>query len=182
MGERWALADAVDEDGSLKGQQIKSWRERGYAFVSGLLPEALLSELRSDAQSFYPNPEDANVADYNHFGSNGHFVFPSDYSSANNVSLHPNLLQAVADLLGVEIAELRLTQSDLWPKYGGNGLEDRSENRDQRIHCDYPNLSNVLRKTDRQPTPPRGPPRDWKGGSRPAQEPLAGVTRELPLV
>jgi len=139
MEERWAVAGAVDEDGCLKADQIKSWREQGYAFVSGLLPKALLSELRSDAQSFYPNPEDANVADYNHFGSNGHFVFPSDYSSANSVSLHPNLLRAVADLLGVEIAELRLTQSDLWPKYGGNGLEDRSENRDQRIHCDYPN-------------------------------------------
>ena len=109
MEERWAVAGAVDEDGCLKADQIKSWREQGYAFVSGLLPKALLSELRSDAQSFYPNPEDASVADYNHFGSNGHFVFPSDYSSANSVSLHPNLLKAVADLLGVEIAELRLS-------------------------------------------------------------------------
>ena len=43
MGERWALADAVDEDGCLKADQIKSWREQGYVFVSGLLPEALLS-------------------------------------------------------------------------------------------------------------------------------------------
>ena len=139
MGERWVTADPVNEDACLTREQIRSWREQGYTFVSGLIPDSLISDLRDDAQSFYPDPSEAKLSHYNHFGSNGHFVFPSNYSSANDVSLYPKLLRAVADLLGVELKDVRLTQSDLWPKYGGNNFEDLSENRDQRIHCDYPN-------------------------------------------
>jgi hypothetical protein len=32
--------------------------------------------------------------------------------------LHLRLIRAVAELLGVAVTELRLTQSDVWPKYG----------------------------------------------------------------
>ena len=55
--------------------------------------------------------------------------------------MHPNLLQAVADLLDVDIFDIRLTQSDLWPKYGRAPSDEDSDNHDQRIHCDYPNHS-----------------------------------------
>ena len=69
------------------------------------------------------------------------FVFPAESSACNAVTLHPLLLQAVADLLGVQIAQLRLTQSDLWPKYGLGESANALDNTDQRIHCDYPNHS-----------------------------------------
>ena len=139
MLERWAEPTPVLKDGCLNSDQIESWREQGFVFVSGLLPDSLVSQLREDALSFYPSPDQADIARYNHFGSNGHFVFPSNYDSANRVSLHPALLSAVAALLDVSVPDIRLTQSDLWPKYGGKTPEERSENTDQRIHCDYPN-------------------------------------------
>ena len=139
MLERWAEPTPVLKDGYLNSDQIESWREQGFVFVSGLLPDSLVCQLREDALSFYPSPDQADIARYNHFGSNGHFVFPSNYDSANRVSLHPALLSAVAALLDVSVPDIRLTQSDLWPKYGGKTPEERSENTDQRIHCDYPN-------------------------------------------
>ena len=139
MLERWAEPTPVLKDGCLNSDQIESWRDEGFVFVSGLLPDSLVSQLREDALSFYPSPDQADIARYNHFGSNGHFVFPSNYDSANRVSLHPALLSAIAALLDVSVPDIRLTQSDLWPKYGGKTPEERSENTDQRIHCDYPN-------------------------------------------
>ena len=139
MLERWAKPTPVLKDGYLNSDQIESWREQGFVFVSGLLPDSLVCQLREDALSFYPSPDQADIGRYNHFGSNGHFVFPSNYDSANRVSLHPALLSAVAALLDVSVPDIRLTQSDLWPKYGGKTPEERSENTDQRIHCDYPN-------------------------------------------
>ncbi len=139
MAERWAEPKAVSKEGRLRAEQIESWREEGFVLVSNLLPKSLVSRLREDALSFYPGPDEADIARYNHFGSSGRFVFPSAYDSANEVSLHPLLLAAVADLLDVTVPDIRLTQSDLWPKYGGRIPEERSENTDQRIHCDYPN-------------------------------------------
>ena len=134
MAERWAEPTAVSKEGRLRAEQIESWREQGFVFVSDLLPDSLVSMLREDALSFYPSPDHADIGRYNHFGSNGHFVFPSEYDSANRVSLHPRLLAAVADLLDANVPDIRLTQSDLWPKYGGQTPEERSENTDQRIH------------------------------------------------
>jgi hypothetical protein len=56
------------------------------------------------------------------------------------VTLHPRLLRAVAQLLGNACTDLRLTQSDLWPKYGRSGRSGGDfDNADQRIHTDYPN-------------------------------------------
>jgi len=73
------------------------------------------------------------------FGSGQRFVFPSPSSAFNDVTLHPDLLLAAADLLEVEVSGIRLTQSDLWPKYGRPPSGEPNDNADQRIHCDYPN-------------------------------------------
>jgi hypothetical protein len=52
------------------------------------------------------------------------------------------LLGAVAQLLGVPIWDLRLTQSEPWPKYGhAASIGDALDNQDQRMHVDYPNHS-----------------------------------------
>ena len=42
-------------------------------------------------------------------------------------------------MLDVDQLDLRLTQSDLWPKYGREPSGEARDNADQRIHCDYPN-------------------------------------------
>ena len=130
-------------DGRLGDAQINSWRDRGFALVHNLLPVALLQTLKQDALGFYPAPGTDAAAHFHNFGSGQKFVFPAESSACNAITLHPSLLQAVADLLGVAIKELRLTQSDLWPKYGHGDSDDALDNTDQRIHCDYPNHSLV---------------------------------------
>ena len=92
---------------------------------------------------FILNPTPKAAERYNDFSSGQRFVFPSKSEAFNQITLHPALLQAVADLLGVSVLELRLTQSDLWPKYGNDAPSDAGDNTDQRMHCDYPNHSLV---------------------------------------
>ena len=130
-------------DSRLGKPQIDSWRDRGFTLVHDLLPSALLQTVKQDAVGFYPAPGTDAAAHFHNFGSGQKFVFPAESSACNAITLHPLLLQAVADLLGVTIKELRLTQSDLWPKYGHGDSDDALDNTDQRIHCDYPNHSLV---------------------------------------
>ena len=70
-------------------------------------------------------------------------VFPSASDAFNEATLHPRLLAAVAQLLDQPIPDLRLTQSDLWLKYGHADSSGQYDNQDQRIHVDYPNHSLV---------------------------------------
>ena len=134
-------------DARLGQTHIHSWREQGFALVHDLLPKSLLVELKDDALEHYPAPGTEAASSHNDFSSGQSFVFPSRSAAFNAITLHPSLLQAAADLLDITIMELRLTQSDLWPKYGrpdsqtNSDLED--DNNDQRIHCDYPNHSVV---------------------------------------
>lgn len=78
----------------------------------------------------------ARIAD---FGSGGTLVFPSSSDAFNAVTLHPRLLAAIGQLLGVATTELRLTQADLWPKYGHTRTPAALDNDEQRMHVDYPN-------------------------------------------
>jgi len=126
--------------------QVASWRERGFACVSRMFDDDLLARLRRDALATFPAPDSAEATRVRDFGSGGRLVFPAASEAFNRVTLHPRLLNAIAQLLGVPITELRLTQSDLWPKYGRKGARSASdaargafENDDQRIHVDYPN-------------------------------------------
>ena len=130
-------------DSRLDDEHIHSWRERGFTLVHDLLPHPLLTTLKQDALAFYPEPNTKAAERYNDFSSGQRFVFPSKSEAFNQITLHPALLQAVADLLGVSVLELRLTQSDLWPKYGNDAPSDAGDNTDQRMHCDYPNHSLV---------------------------------------
>ncbi len=124
----------------LTAAQVESWRERGFALVDGVLPDALLERMAADAAARFPAPGSPEAAATTDFGSRGHFVFPARSAAANEATLHPRLLGAVAELLGTKVRELRLSQSDLWPKYGrGGGTAGEWDNRDQRIHVDYPN-------------------------------------------
>ena len=126
--------------GQLTADQINSWRAQGFTLVHDLLPRELLDEAKADALKHYPPPQSEGAKAFSTFGSDQKFVFPSPISSAvNRLTLHPRLLQAVASLLDTPITELRLTQSDLWPKYGHDQATHKQDNTDQRIHCDYPN-------------------------------------------
>lgn len=124
----------------MTGDQVASWREAGFALVDGVLPAALLERAVADARATFPEPGSEAAQRVTDFGSGGRMTFPAHSAAVNEITLHPRLLDAVAQLLDVEVATLRLTQSDLWPKYAraqpGAELYD---NADQRIHVDYPN-------------------------------------------
>ena len=134
---RWLESEAVD--GALSAAQIERWRQNGALLVHDLLPCTLIEALVAEAEAHYPAPGSDAAAQFQQFGSAQKFVFPSRSDAFNDVTLQPALLESVAKLLGVATRDLRLTQSDLWPKYGREPSTDGDSNRDQRIHCDYPN-------------------------------------------
>ena len=135
---------AHDDGGPLTDDQVARWRLQGFVLVDDLLPEELLADLQAATEAHFPaagSPEAEQITD---FGSGSGrvepVVFPSRIDAFNRVTLAPSLLRAVAQLLGVGVSDLRLTQSDLWPKYGRAGRSGgRNDNQDQRIHVDYPN-------------------------------------------
>ena len=120
--------------GPLTSEQVASWRERGFVLVDGLLPSDAIDAAVRETRAWPPGPL-----------SRGH-LFPSTLSSLNDISIHPRLRAAVAQLLG-HGGGLQLLQSETWSKTAaerGLGLESllmpaRYSNNDQRIHMDYPN-------------------------------------------
>ncbi|MDG2306550.1 MAG: hypothetical protein P8R42_18255 [Candidatus Binatia bacterium] len=139
--ERWIESEPaeplVERGPALTASQVSSWRERGFALVHGLFPEALIAQARRDALVSFGTEPPSDHAD---FGSQGRMEFPTPSAAVNALTLHPRLLTALSQLLSVPVSEVRLTQSDLWPKYGRkNPSTHPRDNRDQRIHVDYPN-------------------------------------------
>ncbi len=136
MARVWVDPEQIANSSGLGASQINSWRERGFALVDGLLPQELIEAIASEAGAAYPPAGSAEAEAYRDFGSEGRMAFPSECEAFNELTLHPSLLAAVTALLGVGVRDIRLTQSDLWPKYGH---ARRGGNDDQRIHVDYPN-------------------------------------------
>ena len=117
-GRNEALPQKVAHGNVLSEAQIIEWREHGFALVDGVFPSALLAQARDDALAVFPSAGSDAADAVNDFGSSGNMEFPAASGAVNDLTLHPRLLRAVAQLLAVETLELRLTQSDLWPKYG----------------------------------------------------------------
>lgn len=137
--DRWLVAEpCAQEPQPLTDAQVGSWREAGWALVGGIFEESLIDGLRAAAVTKFPEPDSEAASQTADFGSA--LVFPSTIGELNDLTLHPRLLAAVASLLGTAVEDIRLSQSDLWPKYG---RADKSagalDNMDQRIHVDYPN-------------------------------------------
>lgn len=133
----YASAAQADDEAPLHAEQVRSWREAGMALVDGVIPQDLVDTLRAAATDHFPAPDSADADSIRDFGSAVNF--PSRLAGLNEITLHPRLLAAVAQLLGTRIAGLRLSQSDLWPKYGRKTTDGPYDNQDQRIHFDYPN-------------------------------------------
>lgn len=139
MNDRYIKAQTTHDDGTLTADQVTQWRQQGYTFVEGVVPNALIEELAKAAGALFPEANDPRAVSMTDFGSGGAFTFPSRSEAFNALTLHPNILQAVSNLLAEPIESLRLSQSDLWPKYGRNDKTGIQDNSDQRIHVDYPN-------------------------------------------
>lgn len=144
--EEWVLPDEAlplgdgESDLVLTASQVRSWRHLGFVLVAGVFPDDLLGRVIADAEAAFPAPGGPDAEAWNDFGSGGRMEFPAPSDAVNDVTLHVRLLAAVSQLLGAPVGELRLSQSDLWPKYGrGSRSGGDRDNDDQRIHVDYPN-------------------------------------------
>ncbi len=137
--ERWLHATAAQPgDAPLTSAQIESWRSAGWTLVSGVFEPSLIEVLQALAAERFPEPGSEAAGQTADFGSD--LVFPSNIGQLNTLTLHPRLLNAVSSLLGTAIEDIRLSQSDLWPKYGRTEKSAGAlDNMDQRIHVDYPN-------------------------------------------
>ena len=141
---RWIESEAacpIEAGGTVfTSGQRESWRQAGFALVDGLLPDDLINEAGALARETFPLLSRAEREGITDFGSRGSMEFPTGHGPVDAITLHPRMLAAVAELLDTPVRELRLTQSDLWPKFGreerGGGAYD---NTDQRMHVDYPN-------------------------------------------
>lgn len=141
MAKRFIDAETCDAHAGLSQDQILQWRSQGYTFVRGLIPEQLVYTLIDIASDLFPVGGSEAAEKMTSFGSSGALVFPSSYFEFNEVTLHPGLVRAVSQLLEIDIKEIRLSQSDLWPKYGRIATRALRDNSDQRMHVDYPNHS-----------------------------------------
>lgn len=130
------IEPTICENGRLAAMDVERWKEEGYCLVDGLLPIEILHEVFSDASSRFPAPGSVEAKAVTEFG--GGLSFPCTYSSVNSVALHANLQRAVSQLLSIEPSEIRLSQCEVWPKYGNKSTAPGS-NSDQRMHCDFPN-------------------------------------------
>jgi hypothetical protein len=121
----------------LRRHHVDAWRDRGAVVVQGLVPIELIDAAAAHARRrFGPSTSDGPGG----FGSDGQLVFPTDCESIDDITLHPRVVAAAGQLLGTSVGELRLTQSDVWAKWGRNRpVDDPTDNDDQRIHVDYPN-------------------------------------------
>jgi FlaA1/EpsC-like NDP-sugar epimerase len=62
--------------------------------------------------------------------------YPCGLNACDDVTLHLNILRAAAQLLGIQVKDLRLTQSDIWMKLGKETSTDKPlDNNNQRVHC-----------------------------------------------
>lgn len=141
MDDNWAIPSKISttttSDQILTDEQIRSWREDGFALVDGLISPDLVQSVFNEAmETLRPLMESSQLD----FGSGGMLEFPSGMSSCDDVSIHPNLLQAASELLKIPILSLRLCQSDVWMKCGKEQTtNDPQCNNSQRVHCDYGN-------------------------------------------
>ena len=127
---------AGNDAAPLTDDQVAAWRARGAVVVDDLVPVDLVTAARAAAVAAAPPFDPAASGD---FGTAG-FVFPAECDAFNELTLHPRLIAGVAQLLGVDPFDLRLTQSDLWIKHGRvRATDDPLDNDDQRIHVDFPN-------------------------------------------
>lgn len=124
----------------LSKEQIKKWRENGFLLIDNLIEDDLLINALSKLNQIYPNIDNINevikLSNNQDFGSNGKLEFPCKHQELNKITLSENIINASQQLLGEEI---RLIQSDVWSKYGGEKNSNIYNNRDQRVHVDYPN-------------------------------------------
>lgn len=125
----------------LDKEHIDEWRKTGCTVVNNLLPKSFINTVVKKLENKFDNEMHTIKAGKWDFGSRGILEFPCDDKTLNSMTIHPNIIRAVKDLL--QDNNILLSQSDIWPKYGQHNNDNASmasnNNFDQRIHMDYGN-------------------------------------------
>jgi hypothetical protein len=122
---------STTSSGILTDEQVESWREKGFALVDGLITSELCDQVHKEAfEKLRTLPDSCQ------FGSGGMMEYPCGMDACDSVTLNPNILSAAAQLLNIQVKDLRLTQSDVWMKLGRETITpDTNNNNSQRVHC-----------------------------------------------
>jgi hypothetical protein len=160
----------------LSARQVEAFREQGCVLIDGLWPAELVAAASRAADICHPAHDQAadrpqrltRVDAGGRLAKRGHHdaarTYPFDAPALNDLTLYPGILAAVAQLMQVEVPEIRLTQSALNGKRGlqaplkpGEKLDFSWGQRDgnQPMHLDYNNntLLTPARSTTRWAEP-----------------------------
>ncbi|MDA1298624.1 MAG: phytanoyl-CoA dioxygenase family protein [Proteobacteria bacterium] len=137
-------------EGILSEAEVSQFRHAGFVVVNGLWPEELVAQASSEARELHPP---ARILEAVQAGTRfrGFSAMPwtgwgeaSADAALNQMTIHPRALGAVAQLMGVNMMDLRLSQSHVIAKVGR--MIDRPGHQshgtiegDQDIHVDYGN-------------------------------------------
>jgi hypothetical protein len=135
MWSKWAVPSRANTDTKesvLTDEQVSSWREKGFALVDDLLPNELVDKVAQQAIDCL-----CPLKDVNDFGSNGLMEYPTGLEDIDEITLHPRIIGAAAQLLNIQVRDLRMIQSDIWMKHGKPESSKRNpaDNTNQRVHC-----------------------------------------------
>ena len=118
-------------------EHVDEWRSTGCVVVNHLFPNNIIENACNKLNHiFKENNSEMEKGKYD-FGSKGKMEFPCDELIFNDITIHSNMINAIKSLLGDN--DIRLTQADVWPKYGQEKSISQYDNHNQRIHMDYGN-------------------------------------------
>ena len=98
------------QDNTLSTTQIKNWHHQGFCLVDGVWPNELIRQAVTGLTATGLEP-----------GMGQGKEFPSDLESLNEITLHPRLLRAIAQLLNTDESSIRLQESVCWAKTSAMG-------------------------------------------------------------
>jgi hypothetical protein len=138
---------ATREGAMLTAEQVERFRNDGFVVVTGLWPDELISQAADEAKSLHP------ATDIKADAESGKRALQlsampwlqrgeaAPEAALNHMTIHERTLFAVAQLMGVDAIDLRLSQSHVIAKYGKviETTEPPTIDGDQDIHVDYGN-------------------------------------------
>lgn len=148
-------AGKAGSDLILSDEQVNRCRANGFVVLTGLWPENLIEQAAEEAKTRHPREK--VVADHHGFSAmpwvhrdkHAQLNDASADAALNHMTIHPNVLAAVSQVMGVSSMELRLSQSHVIAKHGREVPDPNNPDKmimaeDQDIHVDYGNNTLVV--------------------------------------
>ena len=126
-------------------QHLDDLVAHGYVLVPDFLSAAEVRAARSDLWRYFPTPAELARTPHRYESiredpEHLQVEFPFDADTINYNSVHPEIIDAVEQLLGTR--QILLSQSAIWAKYAGTGSFE------QTMHLDYEGNTLVVPRDD----------------------------------